>query len=57
MVRVSPPPRGRSAPKKLAHVLMLDRLGNYFAKLMLSGFTRFYASMIRKYKDAQDIRA
>jgi hypothetical protein len=57
VVRVSPPPRGRSAPKKLAHVLMLDRLGNYLVKLMLSGFTRFYAYTIRKYKGSQEIRA
>lgn len=54
--RVAPPPKNRSALKTLTHVLMLDRLGNYFMKLTLSGFTRFYASMIRKYKDAQDIQ-
>lgn len=57
VVRIAPPPKGRSALKELMHVLMLDRPGNFFAKLMLSGFTRFYASMIRKYKDAQDIQS
>ena len=56
-VRVAPPPKGRSALKTLMHVLMLDRMGNYLGKLMLSGFTRFYAYTIRKYKNAQDIRA
>jgi len=54
-VRISPPPKGRSMPKVIAHWLLLDRLGNYLLKLMLSGFTRFYAFTIRKYKDAQEV--
>lgn len=55
MVRFAPPPRGRSVPKKIARLLLLDRLGNCLIKLMLGGFTRFYAFTIRKYKDAQEV--
>jgi hypothetical protein len=55
VMRVSPLPKGRSVWKMAAHVLLLDRLGNYLLKLMLSGFTRFYAFTIRKYKDAQEV--
>ena len=54
-VRVSPQPKGRSLWKATAHLLLLHRLGNYLIKLMLSGFTRFYAFTIRKYKDAQEV--
>jgi hypothetical protein len=56
-VRIMPvKPERKSFVRFAVRMLLLDRLGRFMLKIGMNLFTRFYIAVIKKYKNAQEIR-